>query len=147
MDLRHGRYVNDVFEDVPGNTVDAKLPRASMQNTQLNHYLLKSWEEFTAKRARGNASRAPEAVDKYTHRGSLTAPPLWSIRKTPQNEYWITHDLNLCTDQEAKKSADAVRTRMSQWSIDAPPPSEPILSLRERMAISWRRILSHLRSP
>jgi glycosyltransferase involved in cell wall biosynthesis len=65
--LRYGRYV-----DADGIDVEIErmgfTPSVKHSVVQINHYIVKSYEEFLEKRMRGNANRPLGAVDKYTTR-------------------------------------------------------------------------------
>jgi len=95
---------------------DAKTSAVCHDGAQLNHYLLKSWEEFKEKRERGNAARAPAARDKFSHRGnSLRRPNKRS--KDPNDEYWIRHDLNSRTNLAILRWKKLVTKQLAEWGF------------------------------
>ncbi len=115
---------------------DAKTIRVVHAGAQINHYLLKSWQEFEEKRRRGNASRPPEAPDKYTHRGAITAPSGAFARKTDANEYWITHNLNHTFDTHILVYRDRVMDRLSLWGFAPRTGSPADTTLIETLVLS-----------
>jgi hypothetical protein len=58
---------------------DAKTKSVSHEFAQLNHYVVRSLEEFRDKRARGNPARMIDAPDKFSGR---------------DDEFWKTHSTN-----------------------------------------------------
>jgi len=63
-ELKSGAYVNDVAQpvDIYGNGMTRSV---SHENLQVNHYMVKSLEEFQNKKRRGNANYPPEHQAKY----------------------------------------------------------------------------------
>lgn len=62
---------------------DAKTAVASHSVAQLNHYVVRSLQEFREKRARGNVARSSDAADKFTRL---------------DDEFWRTHSTNHVED-------------------------------------------------
>jgi glycosyltransferase involved in cell wall biosynthesis len=113
--LRYGHY-----SDSLGRPVDidnyAKTFESCFEGAQLNHYLLKSREEFALKRARGHSGRAPEEKDKYTH---------------IDEEFWRAHDLNDARDVLIASMVGPVREKLRAWdlrSTDLPTPAHSVES-------------------
>jgi hypothetical protein len=100
--LKSGIYTDSLGRPISIEN-NAKTPEVCFGGAQLNHYLLKSREEFLRKKARGHSGRSPEEKDKYTH---------------IDEEFWVAHDLNDSEDHKIKKWRDAVVARLSQWAID-----------------------------
>jgi tetratricopeptide (TPR) repeat protein len=102
--LKCGRYV-----DSAGNPITienaCKTPHVCLDGAQLNHYLLKSREEFLLKKARGHASRSPEERDKFTH---------------IDEAFWKRNDLNDGEDRKIMRWRPALVARMADWGIAAP---------------------------
>jgi glycosyltransferase involved in cell wall biosynthesis len=63
---------------------NAKTPVPSHAVAQLNHYVVRSRAEFQHKRARGNATRAPESPERHAFRAN--------------DEFWNTHDTSHVPD-------------------------------------------------
>jgi glycosyltransferase involved in cell wall biosynthesis len=99
--LKAGRY-----SDASGNPVDivngAKTDHIDFATVQLNHYLLKSQEEFLLKKSRGNSARAPEEKDKWTG-------------ITDQEHYWAAHDTNHRDNFDVKPWCEKVINQMRAW--------------------------------
>jgi glycosyltransferase involved in cell wall biosynthesis len=89
------------YADGAGNVIDLS-PRSTKTGVvnhdviQLNHYLLKSKEEFALKKSRGHASRAAEDIAKI---------------HIIDDEFWISHDLNHREDR-------TILTFLSQTSLE-----------------------------
>jgi glycosyltransferase involved in cell wall biosynthesis len=95
---------------------DAKTSAVCHDGAQLNHYLLKSWKEFTEKRERGNAARAPGAKDKFSHRGNSLRRP--NKRSRDRNdEYWIKHDLNSSKNRAILCWKKLVNQKLAEWGF------------------------------
>jgi glycosyltransferase involved in cell wall biosynthesis len=96
-DLKRGRYV-----DSTGAVIEIErqgfTPTINLQIAQVNHYVVKSLEEFEEKKRRGNANRAPGSVDKFTGR---------------EGEYFQKHDLNDEEESSILQFMAAVRERMA----------------------------------
>ena len=146
MGLLTGGYADSRLRPIV-LTNDAKTTFACLQGAQLNHYLLKSWQEFEEKRARGNAARAPDAPDKYSHRGALTEPPRSRREWNADNEFWRTHDLNMRSDRTILALYPAVVTKLVDWGLLDPGRVKAQSSSRLRTAIGgWRSLLRWLQS-
>lgn len=65
--LRRGLYVDPNGQSI---TIERMgfTPEVNHERVQVNHYVVKSLQEFREKQRRGNANRPPGAVDKYTGR-------------------------------------------------------------------------------
>jgi glycosyltransferase involved in cell wall biosynthesis len=124
--LSSGGYANSALEPITLLN-DAKTRKINHRGAQLNHYLLKSWEEFEEKRRRGNASRRIDAPDKFTHRGHISKPPALLARffPTQANRYWIDHDLNHIRDHRIASLEHAVREKLAAWGLSVPPSVSP----------------------
>jgi len=121
-DLKFGGYVDSMLRPIALES-DAKTPGVCLQGAQINHYLVKSWEEFKDKRARGNAARAPEASDKYSHRGDAPRPPRFRWDINPSNEFWVTHDLNRSRDLSIMVWREDLISMLGAWGVEyAGPP-------------------------
>jgi glycosyltransferase involved in cell wall biosynthesis len=99
--LSRGHYAN-----ASGQRIDiepAKTPRVSFEVAQLNHYLLKSREEFLLKKARGHAARALNDVAK--DHISLSA------------EYWDAHDANHRDNLQMLRYQVAISQRLATWGM------------------------------
>ena len=72
VSLARGLYFTDECQPVEGfdTSNPAKTRTVSHTYAQLNHYVVRSRRECEQKKARGNAARAPEAMDKFTSRGA-----------------------------------------------------------------------------
>ena len=94
--LLRGRYVNGVGEDIdPGyGFTDVRHDRV-----QINHYVLKSRQEFEEKRLRGCALFPPDDPRRLTYRGG---------------KYFEQHDLNDELDISALRSLPALKAEMSR---------------------------------
>jgi glycosyltransferase involved in cell wall biosynthesis len=117
------KLTSGLYADSQGVAVelsgDAKTAKVSHDGAQLNHYLLKSWEEFKMKRARGNAARPPESPQKYNHRGNSSRRPRPNS-KDSDDEYWIKHDLNSNINNELLRWSQPVRAKLKAWGIAVP---------------------------
>lgn len=76
--LRSGQYVDELGTAIVIERLGL-LDHVSHRHCQINHYVIKSWEEFEWKRRRGNANRAAESPDKFA-RGTV--------------EFFKNHDTN-----------------------------------------------------
>jgi hypothetical protein len=76
--LKSGLYVDESGEAIEIQRLGF-TPGVRTNLVQINHYVLKSKEEFTWKQKRGNANRSSEEADKY-------------LRLT--REFFTAHDLN-----------------------------------------------------
>jgi glycosyltransferase involved in cell wall biosynthesis len=94
----------------------AKTVSICHEGAQLNHYLLKSWEEFKEKRARGNAARAIGAKDKFSHRGNSAHRPKKRSRN-PNDEYWVKHDLNSCKNLAILEWKELISKQLAEWDF------------------------------
>lgn len=68
-ELKSGRYGDELgrsvsFLEEPGG-IPGRIVDASVENIQLNHFMVKSREEFKNKRARGNANYTQDHAAKY----------------------------------------------------------------------------------
>lgn len=122
MSVHTGTLDQGFYADSTGRctsmTNDAKTMVICHEGAQLNHYLLKSWEEFKEKRERGNAARAPGAKDKFSHRGdSLQRPKKGS--RNPKDEYWIKHDLNSSRNLTILRWKGLVNEKLVEWGFQS----------------------------
>jgi len=99
--LKYGEYADSLGRAVQIQN-EWKTPTVCHAGAQLNHYLLKSREEFLLKKARGHSSRSPEEKDKFTH---------------IDDEYWTHHDLNDAEDREIQRWRDAVSSKLDAWNV------------------------------
>jgi len=97
---------------------DAKTMAVCHDGAQLNHYLLKSWEEFEEKKSRGNAARAPGAKDKFSHRGNSLKRPRKQSRD-PNDEFWVKHDLNSSRNLAILRWRGFVTKQLAEWGFFA----------------------------
>jgi len=65
--LARGRFVDTHGQDIAIERLGF-TPSVQHEAAQINHYVLRSAEEFQHKRNRGNANRGSASVDKYTSR-------------------------------------------------------------------------------
>jgi glycosyltransferase involved in cell wall biosynthesis len=117
--LKEGRYADSLLRPLALDN-DAKTPTACLTGAQVNHYIVKSWEEFEEKRRRGNAARAPGAPDKFSHRGDAAAPPKHWRELDASNDFWLKHDLNDHVDVTILKWRQQVVERLQRWGLIAP---------------------------
>jgi hypothetical protein len=102
VDLKPGfRSYDDALRPVTFEDY-AKTAAPSHEYAQLNHYVVRSLQEFADKRRRGNATRAPGAADRQGHRDG--------------EEFWRTHDRN-----------DVPDAAIDRWTEMAEPFREAIL--------------------
>jgi hypothetical protein len=92
-----------IYVDSEGNPIDipfgsGKAPRINHKGARLNHYLLKSREEFLRKKLRGHASRSLEDASKHHI----------------DEEFWVAHDLNDYKDQTILCHIENLRTEMAR---------------------------------
>jgi hypothetical protein len=97
-ELKSGRYGDELgrpvtFRDAPGG-VPGSIGVASASKVQLNHYMVKSREEFEIKRARGNANYTQDHPAKY---------------KRFNDEYFQQFDLNHMQDSSAMRHLEKTR--------------------------------------
>lgn len=96
--LHTGRY-----SDSSGATIEIKrngfTPTIEHEIAQINHYVLKSIEEFEEKRLRGNANRPLGSADKFTSR---------------DGNYFDLHDRNEEEDIEITRLAPLILTEISE---------------------------------
>jgi len=107
--LKFGHYVNSLGEPIDIEQT-ARTPAVCHEGAQLNHYLLKSREEFALKRARGHSARAPEEKDK---------------QHIVDDVFWLSHDLNDGEDLSILKWRSAVCDRLASWGMAADKPTAP----------------------
>jgi hypothetical protein len=84
---------------------NAKTPAASHEYVQLNHYVVRSRQEFQEKRARGNVARANDAPDKFGR----------------DEEFWRSHDTNHVEDSAIDDwidKAGPIRSRLRGYLAD-----------------------------
>jgi glycosyltransferase involved in cell wall biosynthesis len=109
MHVHTASLINGIYANALGRKVEiennAKLPDLYFQGAQLNHYLLKSREEFLIKRARGHSNRTLDEKDKFTHM---------------DDDYWKRNDLNEGEDLQIMKWRDAVCAKMAGWPVPVP---------------------------
>jgi len=113
--LTHGYYADSAGRRTTMMN-DAKTTVVCHEGAQLNHYLLKSWEEFEEKRERGNAARAPGAKDKFSHRGNSLRQPKKHSRD-PNDEYWLKHDLNSSRNMAIVGWRGSVTKQLADWGF------------------------------
>ena len=99
-DLSQGNYVDTEGAVLRISSGAAKTPKVNHCGAHLNHYLLKSREEFTLKRSRGHASRSLEDVAKIHI----------------DEEFWNSHDLNSAEDHVIQSHLGALRAEMARLS-------------------------------
>jgi glycosyltransferase involved in cell wall biosynthesis len=99
--LVNGIYVNSVGEQVDIEN-NAKTPAVCHVGAQLNHYLLKSREEFLLKKSRGHSARAPEEKEKFTH---------------IDEEFWAAHDLNDIEELSISKWRHQLAEKLEAWGL------------------------------
>jgi len=100
--LKFGHYVNSMGETIEIEQT-ARTPAVCHEGAQLNHYLLKSREEFALKKARGHSARALEEKDK---------------RHIQDDEvFWLSHDLNDGEDRLILKWRPAVCAKLASWGM------------------------------
>jgi hypothetical protein len=80
--LKRGKYVNPSGESIEIIKMGYS-PRPDFTVAQLNHYVVKSKEEYILKKNRGNVNRAPDSAEKY---------------KKINEEFFIYHDRNEVVD-------------------------------------------------
>ena len=117
--LKEGRYADSLLRPLTLDN-DAKTPTACLTGAQVNHYIVKSWEEFEEKRSRGNAARAPGAADKFSHRGDAVAPPRHWRERDVGNDFWLNHDLNDHIDVTILTWRPKVVDRLQRWGLIPP---------------------------
>lgn len=88
--LQRGRYVDTDGKDVEIERMGF-TPTVKLDVAQVNHYVVKSREEFEEKRARGNANRKVGSADKYSSR---------------EGTYFQHHDRNEEDDSSVQKFRD-----------------------------------------
>jgi glycosyltransferase involved in cell wall biosynthesis len=96
--LKYGRYVNTDGTDIEIERMGF-TPSVKHNIAQINHYIVKSYEEFLEKQARGNANRPLGAVDKYT---------------TRDGDYFAKHDRNEEEDTSIQKFVPSLRQEMEK---------------------------------
>jgi glycosyltransferase involved in cell wall biosynthesis len=104
--LANGSYVNSLGADIPIEN-NSKTPDIYFSGAQLNHYLLKSREEFLIKKARGHASRTLDEKDKFTH---------------IDDDFWNRNDLNQAEDLQIMKWREPVLQKLRQWGMSYAEP-------------------------
>jgi glycosyltransferase involved in cell wall biosynthesis len=104
--LRQGRYVNDMGIDVEIERLGF-TGTVSHQLVQINHYVVKSREEFRLKKARGNANRAIDAVDKFTR---------------VDESFFEKHDINDELDESIRRFRPALLQEMARLRATAGLP-------------------------
>lgn len=62
--ISNGRYINDAGE-ASSQYGNGMTYNGSYAQSQINYYMVKSYEEFKAKRAKGNANKHDNSQDKY----------------------------------------------------------------------------------
>jgi capsular polysaccharide biosynthesis protein len=96
--LKRGTYV-----DTLGRAIEIErngFTRSVVHTVaHVNHYVLKSNQEFQQKRERGNANRPPDSTDKYSGRIGT---------------YFADHDRNEMVDQDLIVLRDAIRGRIAR---------------------------------
>lgn len=98
-ELKSGYYGDEAgrpvsFMDDPGG-VPGSITKPSINNIQLNHYMVKSKEEFEIKRARGNANYTKDHAEKY---------------KRFNDEYFRQFDLNQSEDHSALQKLEEIKS-------------------------------------
>ena len=111
MGVHNAHLSSGTYADANGKWID---PRCTIrpvpsdhQAASINHYLLKSVEEYQAKAARGDSHRAPDSPQKRS-------------RFTP--DFWDTFDRNEAEDLAIARLIPAVETEMTR--LVAHPPCE-----------------------
>lgn len=97
-ELKAGRYGDELgrpvtFREAPGGA-PGSIATASASKVQLNHYMVKSREEFAIKRSRGNANYTQDHPEKY---------------KRFTDAYFHQFDLNHKRDASALRYLDETR--------------------------------------
>lgn len=96
--IRSGAYVNDLGQDVQtyGNGMTQTV---SHKRLQINHYMVKSLEEFSIKRARGNANYPTEHRAKY---------------ERFDEKYFAAYDINVLLERRILKFLDKVKAEVTR---------------------------------
>jgi glycosyltransferase involved in cell wall biosynthesis len=93
--LKAGRYVNETGQDIEIERMGFS-PFVSTNIVQINHYVVKSRQEFEEKKARGNANRPLESTDKFTR---------------IQNDYFEHHDHSSVLDRTIHRGGGEPRSK------------------------------------
>jgi glycosyltransferase involved in cell wall biosynthesis len=99
--LTRGVYVDSLGRETTIEN-NAKTARLCLEGAQLNHYLLKSREEFVEKRARGDAARVPKDKFRVMHR---------------DEDFWRRNDLNGGTDHAIERFRPALLAELERLGL------------------------------
>jgi len=115
--IKDVRVVNGSGKELPGEdlTQDLKFqvePDYGYDLVQLNHYVLRSMEDFVLKSARGNANHPDRQADM---------------------KYWRRYNHNDVKDERILRWADRVEAQMAEWLTD------PALKALHEGAIKFHR--------
>lgn len=104
--LRRGRYVGPTGDDI---TIERMGFTSAIEHeaAQINHYVVKSYEEFKDKQRRGNANRPPGTADKFTGRSG---------------KYFDDHDRNEEEDTSLQCFVEPVAERIEWLRRMVEPP-------------------------
>lgn len=111
--LNEGRYGDELgrpvqFEEPKGTPAPGNIARASASALQINHYMVKSQEEFSAKSLRGNANYPAHHPDKY---------------KRFDDKYFTRYDINEVIDESAytlvQKTKNEMQLLYSMLGVEA----------------------------
>jgi glycosyltransferase involved in cell wall biosynthesis len=102
--LRRGRYVNASGQSVVIEN-EAKTEHIRFDIAQLNHYAVKSREEFLVKKSRGHSSRAPDEQGKWNHFGD-------------DDLFWRAHDANHRDNNDILARRDRLVEKLESWGLN-----------------------------
>ncbi|MGI4793234.1 MAG: glycosyltransferase family 2 protein [Janthinobacterium lividum] len=104
--LKRGRYVGSTGEEI---TIERMGFTSAIEHeaAQINHYVVKSYEEFKDKQRRGNANRPPGTADKFTGRSG---------------KYFDDHDRNEETDSSLQRFVEPVEESIQRLQRMVDPP-------------------------